>query len=150
MANLPFGFGPMSAQQTAQPTRGGSTKKLMKQINFGMRNAPMGRNGMGAVMGFMGLPFMSKGNGAGEGSGGPWMTVDPRNLTMSPGGWGGLGGGGSGLPQIEDPPLPPYDPNNPPGGGGGGGGVDPRLLELLFPPQIGTGAQWRNTMKYGA
>jgi hypothetical protein len=127
----------------------------MKQIEFGMNNAPMGSGGMGAVMGFMDLPFMSKGNGAGNGSGGPWMTVDPVSQTIFQGGFSGLGGdgggmgggGGGGGPQIEDPPLPPLDPDDP----NGNGGTDiQRLLELLKPPPIGTGAQWRNTMKYGA
>ena len=94
-----------------------TSKQLMGQIGYGMRNTPMGGGGMGAVMGFMGLPFMSKGNGAGKGSGGPWMTVDPVSQSMWQGGYGnkppGGGGGGGQPPQIEDPPLPPYDPNDP-------------------------------------
>ena len=83
------------------------------------------------------------------------MTVDPVSQTIFQGGFSGLGGdgggmgggGGGGGPQIEDPPLPPLDPDDP----NGNGGTDiQRLLELLKPPPIGTGAQWRNTMKYGA
>ena len=158
MASLPFGFGGMSGQKqalTPQQKRKQGTKQLARQINFGMANSPMGSGGMGAMMGFMGLPFMSKGNGAGKGSGGPWMTVDPVSQTIFQGGFSGLGGdgggmgggGGGGGPQIEDPPLPPLDPDDP----NGNGGTDiQRLLELLKPPPIGTGAQWRNTMKYGA
>jgi hypothetical protein len=94
----------------------------MRQISYGMQNAPMGSGGMGAMMGFMGLPFMSKGNGAGKGSGGPWMTVDPVSQSMWQGGYGNRppgGDGGGGGPQIEDPTLPPYDPNDPNGDGSG-------------------------------
>lgn len=144
MANLPFGFGLTSDQPAEQPTRGGSTKQLMRQINYGMQNAPMGRGGMGAVMGFMGLPFMSRGNGAGQNSLGPWTRFDPRRLPFNPGGNGGPNTGG------EDPPLDPNDPPIDDGNGGTSAEMNRRLLELLFPPPIGTGAQWRNTMKYGA
>jgi hypothetical protein len=96
-----------------------TAKQLMNQIGFGMRNAPMGRGGMGAVMGFMGLPFRSKGNGAAQGSGGQWMTVDPRNMTMYPGGFGGAGGGGGaggngGGGNGGGGDTPPTDPNAPP------------------------------------
>lgn len=97
------------------PSRGAGTKQLMKQIGFGMKNTPMGSGGMGALMGFMGLPFLSKGAGAGKGSGGgPFMTVDPRTLSMWQGGFGNRppGSNTTGEPTTggEDPA---YDPNNP-------------------------------------
>ncbi len=90
-------------------TRKQSTKQLMGQIGYGMRNTPMAGGGMGAMMGFMGLPFMSRGNGVGNGSGGPWMTVDPRNQSTYPVGFNG--GGNPPGTGGEDPPL---DPNGPP------------------------------------
>jgi hypothetical protein len=110
---------PLPAYKDPVEKRKLDTKQLKKRINFGMRNAPMGRGGMGAVMGFMGLPFRSKGNGAAEGSGGQWMTVDPRNMTMYPGGFGGAGGGGGaggngGGGNGGGGDTPPTDPNAPP------------------------------------
>jgi hypothetical protein len=121
-----------------------------KQIKWALNNA--GGSGAGGIFGAMsGMPWQQK-------RGNMWMTIDPRMRAVYPsgttpfglGGYGGgdAGGNGGGGPQIEKPPLPPFDPNNP---NGNGNGTDiQRLLELLKPPPIGTGAQWRNTMKYGA
>ncbi len=121
-----------------------------KQIKWALNNA--GGSGAGGIFGAMsGMPWQQK-------RGNLWMTIDPRMRAVYPsgttpfglGGYGGgdAGGNGGGGPQIEKPPLPPFDPNNP---NGNGNGTDiQRLLELLKPPPIGTGAQWRNTMKYGA
>ena len=118
------------------------------QIKWALKNA--GGSGLGGIFGAStGMPWQQK-------RGNMWMTIDPRMQAVYPsgttpfglGGYGGGNGGGTSKPpQIENPPLPPYDPNDP----NGNGGTDiQRLLELLKPPPIGTGAQWRNTMKYGA
>lgn len=53
---------------------------------------------------------------------------------------------------------PPPDGGQDPGTGGDGSGTGNGTgnmgnfgpINLLYPPPIGTGAQWRNTMKYGA
>jgi hypothetical protein len=100
-------------------TRKQAGNKLMRQIDYGMANSSRATSGIGAMMGFMGLPFLSRGDDVGKGSSGSWMTVDPRNQSMYAPGSGGGGGGGGNPPQIEDPPLPPYDPNDPNGDGSG-------------------------------
>ena len=120
--------------------------QLAQQVNWALKNS---RGGIGGMAAMLGVPFQQK-------RGGNWMTIDPRMQAVYPSGTtpfglggynGGNGGGVGNPPQIEKPPLPPYDPNDP----NGNGGMDiQRLLELLKPPPIGTGAQWRNTMKYGA
>ena len=144
MASLPFGFGPTSTKQAANPAPKKNNPFDMKQINWAMRNA--GGSGMGGIFGALtGIPWQQKRNGN-------WMTIDPGRRAVYPSGTtpsglsgygGGAGGGAGGGPEIENPPLPPFNPN--------GNGTDiQRLLELLKPPPIGTGAQWRNTMKYGA
>jgi hypothetical protein len=54
------------------------------------------------MMGFMGLPFMSRG----ESYGGPFSSIDP----LSPDFWGRvIGRNGT---QAERPPLPPRTPSN--------------------------------------
>jgi hypothetical protein len=86
------------------------------------------------MMGFMGLPWLSR-NSDGHGSGsGPIQMMNP---TPNPLTWGGMsdpgtngyggGNGGGGNPQIEDPALPPYDPNNP------NGGQQPQQQDWTFP-----------------
>lgn len=151
---------PLAIADTAAGTRRGSTdmadkkktgmSQLAQQVNWALQNS---RGGMGGMAAMMGMPFQQK-------TGNQWMTINPRRQSIYPSGstpfgLGGYGGGmGGGMadgvgspPQIEKPPLPPYDPNDP----NENGGMDiQRLLELLKPPPIGTGAQWRNTMKYGA
>ena len=151
MASLPFGFGPTSTKQAGKPAPKRYNPFDPKQIKWALQNS--GGSGMGGMAAMLGVPFQQK-------RGNMWMTIDPRMQAVYPSGTtpsglsgygGGMGGGMAGgvgnPPQIEKPPLPPYDPNNP----NGNGGMDiQRLLELLKPPPIGTGAQWRNTMKYGA
>ena len=145
MASLPFGFGPTSTKQAGKPAPKRYNPFDPKQIKWAIKNS--GGSGAGGIFGAMsGMPWQQK-------RGNMWMTIDPRMQAVypsgtTPSGLSGYGGGnGDGGPQIEKPPLPPYDPNNP----NGNSGMDiQRLLELLKPPPIGTGAQWRNTMKYGA
>lgn len=98
------------------------SKSLIGDINFGMNNAGTGSGGLGGMMGFMGLPFMSR-QAAGKGSGGPWMTVDPRNRSMmqgwdfqAVGGGGGMGGGhgGGSAPGGGTAPGGPNVPSSAP------------------------------------
>ena len=103
-------------------TRHQQSQRFFDQILFGMANNGTRGAGMGAGMGFMGLPFQTRQSG-GKGSSGPWMTVDPRTQTVTPGfqiggqggGLGGQGGGqgggnGNGGGGGNDPGT---DPNNP-------------------------------------
>lgn len=135
--NMPFGF-------SAPPTGRKHTKNLTRMIQNGMRS-----NGIagieGGMMGFMGLPWLTRGY-AGKGSIGPWQWMTPWGAGM--GGKGGGGGGGG-----EDPGTGGEDPGTGGDGSGNGGGIGSTSWippQLLYPPPIGTGAQWRNTMKYGA
>ena len=150
MSILPFGLGgvdSMSSSKTDKPT------KSPKQIRYNdlMRN--MGDVGLAmqanrftskggaaipGIMAFMGAPNFAPQRGWGMGGGGfgSWGFPDIH------------GGGG------KKPPVPPTPPDD--GNGDGGGNIANQwdangyLLSLLYPPPIGTGAQWRNTMKYGA
>lgn len=67
-------------------------------------------------------PMMPSNNSGGGSAPPPPVTVPPVQ---------GTGGGFTGVPGMNGTP--------------GGYGVN-----LLTPPPVGTGAQWRNTMKYGA
>jgi hypothetical protein len=93
---------PLSPQQRRQ----NDTKSLTGNIQYGMDNGGL----MGGLMGFMGLPYWARDSGTA-----PWQQMWPGGVAP---GMGGNGGGGGGNPQIEDPALPPYDPNNPNAGGG--------------------------------
>ena len=126
-------------------------QRLMNQVSGAMRAS--GGSGLGGLSGFMGLPIFSRGSDHLGSYAGHGQMLSPFNNY----GFGSLGGYGGHIrkpagPQIEDPPLPPVDPNDPNGNGGGGttssSGWSP--INLMYPPPIGTGAQWRNTMKYGA
>jgi hypothetical protein len=83
-----------------------------KQIKWALQNA--GGSGAGGIFGAMsGMPWQQK-------RGGNWMTIDPGRQSVYLSGTtppNGMGGGG---PQIEDPALPPFDPNDPYGDGSGG------------------------------
>jgi hypothetical protein len=84
---------------------------LMKQVDWGMKNS---RGGIGGMAAMLGVPFQQK-------RGGNWMTIDPGRQSVYLSGTtppNGMGGGG---PQIEDPTLPPFDPNDPNGDGSGSG-----------------------------
>lgn len=145
--SLPFGFATQS-EMTPEQKKARESRRLRRSIQGGMNSG----NVLGPMMGFMGLPWVSRGARNPGGSYGPPRWVMARDFFGGAlGGWGG--GGGRGGPKIEDPPLPPLDPNDPndpnnPNGDGNPSGWSP--IDLLYPPPIGTGAQWRNTMKYGA
>ncbi len=148
--SLPFGFSART-EMTPEQKKARESRRLRRGIQGGMNSG----NVLGPMMGFMGLPWVSRGARNPGGSYGPprWVMANDffgGALGGFGGGGKGGGGGGGGGPQIEDPPLPPLDPNDPNGNGGNGnsGGWSP--IDLLYPPPIGTGAQWRNTMKYGA
>lgn len=143
MTSLPFGFGGFESISDAPDTQ--TTKRPRQwQRDIGravgaftnpVNRFQRGGAGIPTMMAFMGMPNFANRPAYGNGGGG--------------GGFGFPGGGGNGgdkPPETggEDPPY--VDPNNPPGGGG----ANQTLLNLLYPPPIGTGAQWRNTMKYGA
>ena len=88
--------------------KNGPFSDMIKQIDWGIRNS---RNGFGGMAAMLGVPFQQKRNG-------DWMTIDPRSKSVYLSGTTpprGMGGGG---PQIEDPALPPLDPN---GDGSGSG-----------------------------
>jgi len=112
------------APLTPQQRRQNSTKSLSGNIQYGMDNGGL----MGGLMGFMGLPYWARGGGndsTPQGSGpAPWQQMWPGGVAP---GMGGNGGGGGGNPQIEDPALPPYDPNNP------NGGQQPQQQDWTFP-----------------
>jgi hypothetical protein len=94
------------------PMKNSPFSGLMKQIDWGMKNS---RGGIGGMAAMLGVPFQQK-------RGGNWMTIDPRSQSVYLSGTtppNGMGGGG---PQIEDPALPPFDPNDPNGDGSGNGG----------------------------
>ena len=89
------------APLTPQQRRQNSTKSLVGNIQYGLTNG----GPMGAMMGFMGLPYLSRPGATHGNAGGPWQK-------MWPGGIDPTAGGGQ-QPQIEQPPLPPLDPNDP-------------------------------------
>ena len=91
----------------ADKTKTGMSQ-LAQQIKWAAQNS--GGSGMGGMAAMLGVPFQQK-------RGNMWMTIDPRMQAVYPSGTTPYGGGGS--PQIEDPTLPPYDPNDPNGDGSG-------------------------------
>lgn len=102
----------------------------------------VGMSGIAPAMAFMGLHNMAPNrHGLGTGNN-PYAQIN-RPGGSNNGGGGGNGGGGNGN-------------GNGNGNGGGGGGLRPptpppaqpfREPNLLTPPPIGTGAQWRFTMR---
>lgn len=93
------------------PMKNSPFSGLMKQVDWGMKNS---RGGIGGMAAMLGVPFQQK-------RGGNWMTIDPRSQSVYLSGTtppNGISGGG---PQIEDPALPPFDPNDPNGDGSGSG-----------------------------
>ncbi len=93
------------------PMKNSPFSGLMKQVDWGMKNS---RGGIGGMAAMLGVPFQQK-------RGGNWMTIDPGRQSVYLSGTtppNGMGGGG---PQIEDPTLPPFDPNDPNGDGSGSG-----------------------------
>lgn len=133
--NMPFGF-------NVVPTGRKRTKNLARMIERGSQNNGI-NNIEGGMMGFMGLPWMTRRWG-GNGSSGPWQWMMPWAGAMA--GRGGNGGGGGG----NDPGTGGDDPGTGGDGNGGTGSTSWTPPQLLYPPPIGTGVQWRNTMKYGA
>ncbi len=99
----------------ALPPKSREGRQLQRAISGGMNSG----NVFGPVMGFMGLPWVSRGARNPGGSYGPPSWVMAEDFY------------GNGIsraynnrqpkPPIEDPPLPPYDPNDPDGDGSGGG-----------------------------
>ena len=83
--------------------------QLAQQVNWALKNS---RGGMGVMAAMMGIPFQQK-------TGGQWMTINPRMQSIYPSGTTPPSGMGGNNPQIEDPTLPPYDPNDPNGDGSG-------------------------------
>lgn len=180
MANLPFAlFGavaPTSQPTTGAgtPTFDPSSIKTEADLIAWLQNGPGFNDGKGGLTGLVspapfgngGMnPYWSMANfynvplthstprGSGQihtsgtyyppGAGGP----------VQPGSGSGSSGGGSGTPYVPPPvTVPPVQ-----GTGGGFTGV-PGMngtpggygVTLLTPPPMGSGAQWRNTMKYGA
>lgn len=91
---------------------------------MGLHNMAPNRHGLGAGNNpgaLIGGPGAGNGNGGGNGGG---------NGNGNGNGNGGIGGGGGGLRPPTPPPAQPFQ--------------EPRLLT---PPPIGTGAQWRFTMR---
>lgn len=154
MFDLPFGFGGMAPMSGGNKQADGKRKMpkhyLKRMVEYGMQNNGVRGGGMGAVMGFMGLPFLTRQWG-GKGSSGPLMQVNPWDALGYGYGYGGMGGGGGGGGDGDGNGDGGGDDGS--GGGGNGDGNGDGIndaLRLLYPPPIGTGAQWRNTMKYGA
>ena len=83
--------------------------QLAQQVNWALKNS---RSGMGGMAAMMGIPFQQK-------TGGQWMTINPRMQSIYPSGTTPPSGMGGNNPQIEDPTLPPYDPNDPNGDSSG-------------------------------
>ena len=98
-------------------TGGKNSRQLGKRISGGMNSG----SPFGAMMGFMNMPWLSRGSDRlGSYAGHPSYVnaMDYYGNGMSRA--GNHGGGGN--PQIEDPPLPPVDPNDPNGDGSGNAG----------------------------
>lgn len=156
--NMPFGFGDFGAGQLSRraPVGGAQAekkatpwwKRTVGDIKWAARNS--GTDGsMLPLAALLGIPMYQK-------RGGQWMTFNPRIRSIyqtgtTPFGVGLRGGGGGG---GNDPGTGGEDPGTGgDGSGNGGGGVGSTSWippQLLYPPPIGTGVQWRNTMKYGA
>lgn len=155
MFDLPFGLGGMTPTtnrtgSNSTTTQSGGQTKNFKDMHKGFQQTARwvqggmnGAGGLGAMMGFMGLPWLSR--NAGPGNSGHIGWVNPWDFLGGIGqfgkGGGGKGGGGN------------DDGGDDGGGDNGGGGNDNGngstawKLQLLTPPPIGTGAQWRNTMR---
>ena len=170
---MPFGFGGYSRQTTpglaqstvAQPgtattppvpvTKGRSplpVQTIRKMMAYGMKSG----SPLGGMMGFMELPWWSR-NGNGRDNPGPWRYMNPwdymngGNGNGQHGGGGNNGGGNNGGGDNGGGDNGGGDNGGGDNGGGNGGNSTPWTpIDLLYPPAIGTGAQWRNTMKYGA
>lgn len=127
MFDLPFGFGGMmptgagAPQPTAAPTTNKHKVPHISQDMFQQAFQNWVRGGLGGG-GFRGV------FGFPDEFGGLW----PRHH-----GGGNGGGNGDGNGDGSGNPPPPPNPTDWP-------------LNLLYPPPIGTGAQWRHTMSYGA
>ena len=153
MSSLPFGLGGLESMSSSGGSNSTKTTKSPKQIRYNdlMRNmgdvggamqanrfTNKGGAALPGIMAFMGMPNYAPQRGWGAG--------------------GSNGGFGFGFPDIHggggkkptDPTTPPDDGNGNGGNIGGQWDANGYLLSLLYPPPIGTGAQWRNTMKYGA
>lgn len=121
-------------------SKGFNLDQMSKRVQYGMDHG----GPMGAMMGFMGLPYLSRGGGsdsAPHGSGpAPFQKMWPGGTDPN------MGGGGSG--NGQDPTLGGNDPTT----GGNGPAVDPAKLGALgkvngFPQWY---IDWYNSQgKYG-
>lgn len=151
--NLPFGFFPPNLRfNRGKDEKTPLTRKQMNQresyrLQQGIQGGLNSGNIFGSVMGFMGLPWLSRGaRNSGKGGYPAPSWVSPYDFLgngMSGSSFGGSGNGGGGGGGGGG--------NNGNGGGGGPGNLaDWTPPTLMYPPPIGTGEQWRNTMRYGA
>lgn len=83
---------------TGKPANRDSFQSLGKRVQYGLTNG----GPMGAIMGFMDMPYRSRQNGMQ-----PMQTMWPGGIDPR------MHGSNGGNPQIENPPLPPLDPNDP-------------------------------------
>lgn len=96
---------------------GGDPFNMSALLTEGLKDGPGG-----AMMAFMGLPYMSRGTGSdttahGSGSGPPRMTsayqrLFDQNVLWGRNPWSQPMAPAAPPPQIEQPPLPPYTPPN--------------------------------------
>lgn len=180
MANLPFalsGAAAPTSQPTQQPTTGAGTytvdpSSIKTEADFiawinSLTGSGNGKGGLTDI--FSPAPF-------GDGGMNPyWMMANFYNVpldhstprksgkihtsgTYYPPGAGGPAQPGSGSSNSGTPYVPPPVTVPPVQGTGGGFTGVPGMngtpggygVTLLTPPPMGSGAQWRNTMKYGA
>lgn len=177
MANIPFGFAPQTAAPAAAPAAApvspevanimsinpsltqDQAQALWEAMSGTMNNVRAAQgNTQGMIAGFYNTPYYSRDSNQGA-VGSRGVTVYPGQRPNSPGkaNYGGNGGGGGGNGNGNgggngsgSPVIP-----MPPGASGGtlpgiNGNIAWTAPTLMEPPPIGTGQQWRNTMKYGS
>lgn len=95
------------APLTPQQLRQQGNKSLSRNIEYGF-----GKGGIeGAMMGFMGLPYMARPGATHGNIGGPWQQMWPGGVDPNMRGNGGNPGTGGDGPAVD--PNDPNDPNNP-------------------------------------
>lgn len=94
------------------PKEGSFFDQMSKRVQYGMDHGGT----MGAMMGFLGLPYLARGGGsdsAPHGSGpAPFQRMWPGGIAPGNGGAPGTGGDGPAV-DPNDPNGDPNDPNNP-------------------------------------
>ena len=95
---------------TGKPANRDSFQSLGKRIQYGLNTASPFRSEMGAIMGFMDMPYRTRPGWSHGNIGGPWTTIwpggnDPR--------MNGGNGGGNPTTGGDGPAVDPNDPNNP-------------------------------------